>query len=289
MGYFEAKRGLALALSLVGAAIAGAIVPIMTTLLEEQYGWRGAFVGLSAFPLLVALPTALAMFRDIRFEPARALQAQPNSKIAGGQDRSRILRSRQFWQLILAGVCVMAATGGLALHLIPILTDKGFTAREAASVFICLGIGSITGRLTGGFVLDHLRAQFVAAAAIALPFMSCLLFLSGIQGDWVGYAGGALLGLGVGAETDCLAYLSGRFFGLKNFGFVWASMCASIGLGAGLGPWAGSVLFDINQNYELFQILVLAALGFAVLMLLTLGRYQVKEIEPVGALAVTID
>ncbi|MBL8643537.1 MAG: MFS transporter, partial [Rhodospirillaceae bacterium] len=63
-GWFFSARGIALGLALMGTGLMGMVAPGLATYLIAEYGWRMAYVGLAAVPLIVALPLSLAFFRD---------------------------------------------------------------------------------------------------------------------------------------------------------------------------------------------------------------------------------
>ena len=66
--WFFRNRGLALGLTLVGTSISAMVLPTLTVSLIHEFGWRGAYPALALLPLAIALPVALAFFREPRPE-----------------------------------------------------------------------------------------------------------------------------------------------------------------------------------------------------------------------------
>ena len=275
-GHFEKSRGLAIALTVSGSGVAAIFVPYVTTILAEYFGWRGALQRLALFPLVIALPLVLRFFFDGRFERKRkgaAASGQASLLRSTGFSRSEILRALPFWQMAVGGLCIASAGGGVALHIVPMIREIGLDPRTAAVIASSSGFGLIAGRLIGGIMIDRLHAGRVAAvfAAVAAGSVAAIMMkptepalLSGIV---------LLFGLAVGAETDCIAYMIGRYFGFKNFGFAFSVLTTVAGLAFGVMSLAIGAMYDASHHYAKVQALAATTLGIAVLAFGTLPRY----------------
>ena len=75
---------------------------------------------------------------------------------------------------------------------------------------------------------------------LALPVFSALLLgVIQIQFATTQVAltiGVILIGLGAGSEYGLLPYFISRFFGLRAFGFLYATLYAASAIGSGIGP-----------------------------------------------------
>jgi hypothetical protein len=83
-----------------------------------------------------------------------------------------------------------------------------------------------------------------------------------------------LLGVGIGAEGDIMAYLTSRYFGIRHYGLVYGCILAFFTLGSGLGPWIMAHAFDANRNYAAGLIGLGLALLAAVVLVMSLGAYR---------------
>ena len=102
--------------------------------------------------------------------------------------------------------------------------------------------------------------QCVHRARGSVPLERFRLLLHGVDAGSATVAG-ILIGLAYGAELDVFAYLTTRYFGLRNFGSLFGGILFSLSLGAGLGPVLASHIFDTFGNYTGFMWLtVLVAL-----------------------------
>jgi cyanate permease len=101
---------------------------------------------------------------------------------------------------------------------------------------------------------------------------------AGVSGP-LSFVAAALLGVGIGAEGDIMAYLVSRYFGLRAFGEIYAYVLAIYTLGAVVGPLLMGVSFDSTGSYDLVLIPFLL-LTFAGAVLMTrLGPYRIWEVS----------
>ena len=62
--WFSVKRGFALGIALAGTGVVAIFLPLYTTWLVTDFGWRAAFAGLGALPLVFALPLSYFLLYD---------------------------------------------------------------------------------------------------------------------------------------------------------------------------------------------------------------------------------
>jgi predicted MFS family arabinose efflux permease len=281
---FTKSRGLAIGLSTMGNGVAALIVPYLMTSLTQDYGWRTAYVIIGGLCLLVVIPT-IFWFRD-----ARDLRPQDNQTRSqkregtAGLTPAQIFRSRRYWQLAAVAVLATAGLIGLAIHLVPILRDTGIAPRKAAAIAGLIGLGNFLGRAFGGYCLDRIHGSIVGCIAFGISILACVLLLMAPGSAHLASCAAFLLGMALGSETDVIAYLAGRYFGLRHYGLAYGTLAGGTTLGAGIGPWIAGTIFDHQGNYTLFETMLCGSFGVAILLVSTLGRYpdSLDAIEYVG-------
>lgn len=279
--WFDKNRAVALAITFCGTGIGAMVVPILTNRLINAFGWRGGFIGLAIVGLCVALPLAILFFFDARHDAghfnrgtdkAAAVANQPGMSVRAG------LRSRYFFRLGWAAFAGTAAIVGMVVHLVPMLNTYGMERTTAAWLAGLVGIPSIIGRLSIGYLLDRFSGPIVGACSISLPILSVallLLFPGSIPAAVVAIL---ILGLSIGGEYDAVIYLSTRYFGLRNFGGLFGYIAALITLGLGVGPAIGGYLFDYYGSYLPYLAMLVPMWALSGLALATLG--PVPEFTP---------
>jgi len=268
--WFVHNRGLALALTLMGTGLTAALLPSLATWLIEQYGWRRAFLGISLLPLAVALPVAVWLFREPNARDSMQLVAP--ASLTGVTVRAA-LRDYRFWVIAGSILCVAIGVGGSVTNFQPLLMDRGFDPPQAARVAGVIGVSVIAGRLIAGVLIDRYWAPLVTLPMLALPALACFLLAQPNVAMPAAVLSAILIGFAAGAETDLVAYLTARYFGLANYGRLYGLQYAVFGFASGISPFMFGKVFDVTGSYR--PILYVAAVLFVVgaVALLSLGRY----------------
>jgi MFS transporter, OFA family, oxalate/formate antiporter len=136
-----------------------------------------------------------------------------------------------------------------------------------------VAIGLLMGRISVGLLLDRVWGPAVAFPVLCLPAFACYLLL-GTGSDMVMIKGAAfLLGFAAGAESDLIAFLAARYFGMAHFGRIYGMLYMPFGLFSAISPVVYGMVRDRTGSYD--PILSVAAIVFILGggLLLLLGRY----------------
>ena len=271
---FDRQRGLALGLTLTGTGICAMLAPAYAVWLTEQFGWRGAYIGIGLLPLLLAGPIVWFGFRPraLPGEAGPSGAAQPAAAESWGLTLGEAVRGYRFWVLSLSILAVYMAVSGISPNLIAALTDQGFTAASAATVQGAYGFSIIVGRVAVGYLVDRFWAPGVAVVSLLLPVAGCLILVGEPTFTWA-MAAALLIGFAAGAELDLMAFFAARYFGLRHYAKIYSILYALLAFGSGTAPMLFARVFDVTASYDVsFYIAAgMFFLGAAVLPLL--GRY----------------
>lgn len=271
---FNASRGMALAVTLCGASIAQFAMPPLATWLIGDYGWRTAFLAHGLIWLAVVLPFVFFSFRGARDgakSTAGAVPALAGFSFWGG------LRSTVYLRLLIASLFFTFTVVALNFQFMPLLSDWGIAPAKAAWLASLIGLASIFGRLTIGWLIDRYRASLIGGVVFLLPVLAVTLLLKGQGSGWTPALVAILLGFTLGAEVDVLVYLTTRFFGLKNFGALYGGLLGALSIGTAVGPLIASRIFDQTKSYDQFFWLAILLLVIASLSLFTLPKPALLE------------
>jgi MFS family permease len=270
---FNRKRGFALGIALTGTGVGAMLLPQYTVWLLEDFGWQGAYLGLAALPLL-ALFVAY-----VGFEPSTATGASSHPRTSApadltliGMTLSEAMGTYRFWILFVSFVVTYFGITSIIPNLVPALTDRGVALHTAANAQSMLGVSIIAGRLLIGYLIDRLWAPLVASCALGSCVIACCVLAWQSGFGWTLSAAG-MIGLAAGAELDLLAYLTVRYFGIRNYSRIYAVMYAGIVLAAGISPAAFAYLHQRSGSYAAGFLACAAMVGCGALAMLTLGPY----------------
>ncbi|MCA8094859.1 MFS transporter [Burkholderia anthina] len=266
---FDTARGLALGVMMTGPGMMATFVPLFLPPFIEAHGWRAAWIALSALTLL-PLPLLFAFVRDARATrgaPGRVPRAGAQADPAQGVTLAQAARMRQFWLMIAATFLIMFALVGAQINVISVLVDTGVPKAQAAHMASVLGITMLVGRIVCGSLLDLLFAPVVGCT---ITLISALGLLLAAQGGVPGWVLVVALGISLGTETDFMAYVASRYFGLRSFSEVFGWIFGFMALGAATSPlWTGMLQRSLGNFrsgiYLSAGLLVVAAACIAVL------------------------
>lgn len=269
--WFFRHRGLALGILLMGTSLAAIVVPKFAVWVIEGYGWRSMFAAVALFPA-VALVVAFLLFREPRPEERPKAIESATGKLTG-VTLGAALKDYRFWLIWLSIGLIAAAFGGAFINMPTMLRLRGVEAQTAASVMGILGIGIFAGRLITGALLDRFWQGFVAFPLLCLPAISAWLLLGDTMPFALAALAGFLLGFAAGAESDLIAYLTGRYFGMAHYGKIYGMLYMPFGLFSAASPVIYAQVYDRTGTYDpMLQVAIfLFVAGGAVLLLL--GRY----------------
>lgn len=257
--WFELRRGTALGVATMGISLSGVVMPLASALLIEHLGWRGGFVVFGLFTALLVLPVVL---RFVVSAPEDVGQVPDGSGARHGvRPAARsvlparvLLAERNFWMLTLAVGLLFCVMGATLTHMVPRVTDRGFSLMEAAPV-LSFGAGAgVLGKVVFGWIVDRLDARLALLAALTSQFFGQLGMLA--ADGYLAFALGAtVFGFGMGGIVPLHGAIAGMAFGRENFGRVMGLMRpAMMPLQVSGLPFAGWV-FDTRGDYTLaFQV-----------------------------------
>jgi MFS family permease len=277
--WFDKRRGLALGLMMIGIGSGAMIMPILAQQLIGKFGWRNSYAILGAAVLLISAP-AIALFlkekpEDMGLLPDGATSVNSGArKIATpGMSGRDVWGNRTFWLMVCAFFLVGASVHGCAVHIVAMLIDRGVAVQTAALVSSIVGAAVFTGRVGTGYLLDRFFAPHVAA-----------IFFGGVAAGigllWIGnvtamtVAGVFLVGMGLGAEVDIIAYLMSRYFGLRYFGEIYGFSFAAFLLAGALGSLMMGAGFDLTGSYHAPLAALFVSSLLATWLMTRLGPYR---------------
>lgn len=286
VGWFVHNRGMALAITLMATGVTGALLPRYVAWLVEVFGWRLAFVGVALIPVVIALPVAWRYFHEAPRQMADPMAGVPDnaaivlSTPAGrGKTLGEALRDYRFWVLAVVVLLATLQTGGAITNFAPLLQDRGYTVVEAASIAGVIGLSIVVGRVLTGYLIDRFWAPGVAFPLLAAPAIACLLLVQPEVGTGAAIAAAIMIGLASGAETDLIAYLTARYFGLRHYGRIYGVQYAVFGFAGGISPFIFGRVFDVTGSYNLVLYASAIMVVAAACLLLTMGRYPDRSAQ----------
>ena len=280
--WFDRHRGLALGLTMFGIGAGAILMPTLSQRLIALFGWRVTYLVIGLLILAVSVPVVAIFLKESPEElgllPDGAIAARNVTQQHGSEEGLTWRDARRdatFWIMVGAVFLIGASLHGCVLHLAPMLSDQGVSPRRIGLAISILGSALLIGRVGTGYLLDRFFAPRVAMCIFgAVACGIALLRIGAVSG--VFFLASFLIGLGMGAEVDIMAYLTSRYFGLRAFGEIYGYTFTSFVLAGALGPWLMGFGFDRSGSYgSILGVLFLTSLAAAALMT-RLGPYRFR-------------
>ncbi len=274
--WFNRHRGLALGIMLLGTSLAAMVVPQIAQKAISTGGWRMAFPVVALLPIFIALPLAWLWFREPRPEE-RPTGVSAEGGALLGMTLKQAVNGYRFWILLASILLTAVAYGGAHIHIAQIVGLHGFSGEVAASILGVVAIGILVGRLLVGFLFDRFWAPGIAFPALLLPAIACWLLMGTGASMTHVIIGAFLLGFAAGTESDIIAFLASKYFGVAHYGRIYGMLYMPFAIGAAISPMIYSKVRDTTGNYDLMLIAAMVMFAAGGALLLLLGRYPEPE------------
>ena len=276
--WFVRQRGRAIAIGVMGTSVAALVLPTAADRMIDAWGWRAAWAAIGVAIWATVIPAAMLAMRrrpeDYGLQPdgdTAAVQGRAAARVASDVrwTRSMAARTPALWMLVLTFGLASTGMGALLLHLIPYMTDEGFTRAQAAGAFGMIGIAGLLSKPLWGIALDRFPVRRCAAAEFALMALGIALIL-GSHTVAPLYASIFTLGLGIGGVVTVQEVVWADFFGRLTLGSVRSLAQPFTIVSSAGGPVFAGFAYDHFGSYATaFHLFIATYVAAAVLILLT--------------------
>jgi MFS transporter, OFA family, oxalate/formate antiporter len=251
--WFEERRGLALALVLVGFNLGYISAGPLAAWLIDALGWRGAYALLGGAGGLVTMGAALTVRLPRPAEARelhRPLTGAPGDApaVAPGVTLRAALADPRQWFLnvswfLLGGLALM-----ISVHVVPFARDQGISLAAASLALTAYGVGSVSGRLTAGALSERLGAHTTIRIGYVLQIVA-LTTLLWVPSREVLMVSLATFGAGFAASDTMVTKVIPDVFGVRAIGAIMGVLTLGWRIGAALGPAVAGFVYDATGSY----------------------------------------
>ena len=273
------KARLTNAMSLLYSAFGIGILTLvpLAQLLQQEFGWRGAYRWLGGGVLAASAPILLLPWR--RWQAGRDDLAPRRFAATGGVEVwtvARALRHRAFWGLFAVFGSTAVGMFTIVVQAVAYLIDVGFPPIQAATAWGFSGVLLPVGMLVIGWldtVVGRRHAVFISYA-VTLAGIAQLWLLGRHPSLWL--LGGFIVCFGgtLGSRGPLISSLAMRLFRGDDVATIFGMMTVGSGLGAGLGSWMSGLLHDWSGGYDAGMAFAFVAILCGVLPFLTVAELK---------------
>jgi MFS family permease len=288
--WFVARRGSAVAFSLLGGSISALLmVPVISYFIDAA-GWRDAWLYIAIIMmagLLPMVPFAVRAPEDIGLKPDNGVAPLPGSnRLTADTERSyrlaEALPTARMWVLLLAMMFGSYSLNTQSIVMVPYYKEIGFSSAIAASALSVYGFFSISSRFVWGFTADRFSTRTAIILQALLTGLCAFLILQ-IAGRSSLYLVSAFLGVMLGGFPTLQSLIWPEFFGRRYLGSILGFTQLFTTIASASGPVIAGFIYDRSGTYATsLWLLVGAWLLCAGFTFLVRPRRQLESVAAVS-------
>ncbi len=229
----------------------------LTTWLVELLGWRDAVLALAGINLLLCVPIHLLL------PPAPRRASVPSSAHPSALGACEARRSPGFYALSMSFIGHAVVIAAISVHLLSMLTARGLSAAEAATLAALVGPMQVAGRVVELAISRRASAVAVGRLVTWLLPLSMILLWAAADLREIGLLlvlFAALYGVGNGTMTIVRGAVPAELYGRAHYGEISGALNGPSLVAGAAAPLLASMLLTALGDYQRV-LLVLAALG----------------------------
>jgi len=236
--WFSTRRALASGIAVAGIGAGNIAGPLLAVWWIGLFGWRGAFVALAFFVLVLGGVAAAAL---------------KNKDVAKAENPRSVrdaLRTAPFWLLYASLTLSCIGLFVPMVHLSPYAQDLGYTEAQGVTLVSLIGLGSLLGRFTVGPFADRMgREASLAAMYAGLGIM--LIVWWAASAWWLLAVFAVVFGVCYGAYVALMPTIVMDLYGPSAVSGITGFLYTGAGIGTLIGPWLAGVAYDALGGYDL--------------------------------------
>jgi len=261
--WFNKKRGVAMALMMMGIGAGGFLMPQLIAWLISEFGWRNSFKIGAILNYILVLPPLLFFLKN---SPADVGQYIDGFKPADNNNSTSLapvgisakdaVKTPNFWLLVGVYVLQLFVMSGFQMNVQNFAEKQMGYSLLVATHFMAFALFvTLPARFIYGWLCDRFNPKYMmASAGFFLMGGAFVLWYFVVKLGWVNdYRAIGIFsffqGFGIAGSAVVLPLLVGRCFGEREFPKILGLAMAGFAVGVLFGPFLMGKIFDVTGNY----------------------------------------
>lgn len=287
----EEVKGKAMGLAFAGGSIGNIFLQQLVAYSLASQGYSRSYLLFGILSLVVGIPVTLLMIRMPK-DHSEVVRAKNKSKkdndhddkhehdhkIEWGYSLTEVKQSKYFWLFSIGFIFIGIYVSALAVQYPAYLRGHlGLSATFVGFVGSTFALFSLFGNIVGGFLFDRLGAVKTLIAAFTLAGVACICLIFAPQIPQLAFGFATLKGLSVFAYMMGPAYLTGIFFGKKEYGAILGivNLMFAIGFAAGSSIF-GFIVDKVGYFAGWSTMLASIILGYIIVILVSINMKKIN-------------
>ncbi len=270
--WFKKNIGKAMGITASGFGASGLLIPIIVRLIDA-YNWRAALIIMGMGVWILGIPLSLM----IRNSPEDYGHQPDGLPPAPCDDRNsaknltvfltfkEILKTRTFWLLGFIDFTRMLAASAVILHVMPYLSDLGFSRSIGGWIAGAVPLVSVIGRISFGWLGDFFEKRRIMTASYGLMAIGLLVFCF-VQEWWLVVFFLIFFSTGFGGSMILRSTILREYFGIHSLGKLLGIILGLAAIGGIIGPTMAGWVYDTMKDYYLIWMVFVGILLLSVVL-----------------------
>lgn len=286
--WFVKKRGTVIGIVYTSTGFGGLLFTQVITYFLSNYSYREAYLALGIIVLVLTLPVTLFLIRLTPEEKgqkaygADEVAATATSNAGGNVDGfllKDLKKSKSFILFLITNFILGLVGVGLFNQFFAHLSDRGFTAAEVGIMSSIINVGLILSKPVLGGLMDKFGGLFTFIFSCCLYVVAILLLGASFAGSMImPILAVIVLPFAASITSTGPSFITGEFYGRKDYGAIYGIVLMVYNLGAAAGPALAGASYDMTGSYVaigiVYMILVAVMIG-----LMTLTKKSTKALH----------
>ena len=248
--WFVRRRGMALFFLSTGSMAGIAVMTPALTFSIAAAGWQWTLLGYAVVFVVLTIPLALLVIRDVApanadLLPEQAAPGQTKAAPAPAQFLKfrEAVRTAPFWKINLGLFTCGFSMNLIGTHGVPMLMDHGFDSTTSALGIGLIGLVAIFSTLVLGRLSDVLQRRHILAAIYLVRGLGFFALLM-VGTHWELYGVSTIGGIAwAGSIALCSAILA-DVYGVRLVGVLYGLAYLGHQIGATISSWLGGWAYE---------------------------------------------
>ena len=260
--WFMRMRGRAIAVVSLGHNVGSVIFIPLTAFIILNYGWRDAWFVLGIVGFILVVPLSALFVRrtpeDVGLLPdgmkpnvdsgSPELRARPDLATEYDWTLREAARTPALWLIVVGFTIGSAGFGGFLPHVIPALTDKGYSTAVATTLLTLFSVLIVVTKMIWGFLGERIQVRYLLAASYFALTATMLLMVLVDSGPLillfpVFYAVG-------GGSVPLSSLIWANYFGRGSLGTIRGVFLPVTQVLGAVSPVFAGYVFDSTGSYD---------------------------------------
>jgi sugar phosphate permease len=247
--WFDAARGRALGIAMLGFPIGEAMLPVAAASAMATFGWRAAWLGVAAF-VAFALAPAIVLLAARAAHPTDRKAARARRDELPSWTRRDALHDWRFYALAPGILAAPFLVTSVLFHHAYLVETKGWTLGAFSTLFILYAASSTAASLVCGRMVDAVGTRRVLPFFLT-PLAIGLACVSLTDAFYAGALLMALMGATAGAATIVCTSVWSELYGTDHLGAIRAVAVSAMVLSSALGPALAGAALDAGFSVDM--------------------------------------